>query len=379
MSNRWKGGFIQAYFDPLTEGPLLNVGPAYTWGDNNTGQIGNSTLADVSSPTQIGSEIWKDVSSGSNHSLAVKNDGTLWGWGKNTLGQLGNNDTTNTSSPIQIGALTTWNKASAGNDVSFAIKTDGTLWAWGDNSPYGYLGVGDKIDYSSPVQIGADTNWEKIYGSKQASAAIKTDGTAWIWGRGSTYGLIGNNQVIDYSSPVQIGADTDWLEVTPGNLSVAAVKTTGELYGWGYNIFGETGLNNQTPYSSPVQVGALTNWANVHTRTEATSTMAIKTDGTLWAWGSNLFGRLGDNTAIYRSSPVQIGSDTNWYTGTCGHVLHAIKTDGTLWCLGSQANQGAGGTGDASFQNSSPVQVGALAIWAKIDTSETTPIALLKS
>ena len=128
-----------------------------------------------------------------------------------------------------------------------------------------------------------------------------------------------------------------------------------------------------------MQVGALTNWANVHTRTEATSTMAIKTDGTLWAWGSNLFGRLGDNTAIYRSSPVQIGSDTNWYTGTCGHVLHAIKTDGTLWCLGSQANQGAGGTGDASFQNSSPVQVGALAIWAKIDTSETTPIALLKS
>ena len=378
MSNRWKGGYIQAYFDPLTVGPLLNFGPLYVWGDNNLGQIGNDSVVDASSPVQIGSENWKEIAGGDTHNLAIKTDGTLWAWGEGDKGQLGQNDVIRRSSPVQIGALTTWSSISGGRDNSFGIKTDGTLWAWGANDS-GILGINSTSRRSSPVQVGALTTWAKIHAGAEATHAIKTDGTAWGWGRGGTYGLIGNGTFNYVSSPVQIGAETNWETINCGKLSVQAIKTDGTLYGWGYNLFGDVGSNNTTVYNSPVQIGALTNWGYLTKGCEASQSLSVKTDGTLWTWGSNQFGRLGDNTTIYRSSPVQIGSDTDWYEGSNGAVLHCIKTDGTLWCLGSQANQGSGGTGEASFHNSSPVQVGALTTWGAIDNGDVTPVAFLKS
>ena len=378
MSNRWKGGFIQAYFDPLTEGPLEDFGPLYVWGDNNLGQVGNDSVVDASSPVQIGSESWKAIGSGDNHSLAIKNNGTLWAWGQGDQGQLGQSDIIQRSSPVQIGALTTWSVISAGRDNSFGIKTDGTLWAWGINSS-GVLGISSTVKKSSPVQVGALTDWAKIHAGAQATHGIKTDGTAWAWGRGDTYGLLGNSTFISASSPVQIGSDTNWKTINCGALSVQAIKTDGTLYGWGYNLFGDVGNNNTTVYNSPVQIGGLTNWEYVVKGCESYSSLSVKTDDTLWTWGSNQFGRLGDNTTIYRSSPVQVGALTDWYEGSCGATLHCIKNDGTLWSLGAQANQGSGGTGEASFQNSSPVQVGALTTWAAIVSGDVTPVAFLKS
>ena len=381
MSNRWKAGFIQAFFDPLTVGPLLNFGPLYGWGDGIRGSIGNDSVVDASSPIQIGSASWKEIGSGNQHTLAIKTDGTLWGWGENDKGNLGLNDVIRRSSPVQIGALTTWSSVSGGRDNSFGIKTDGTLWAWGDNYS-GTLGLNDgnaAARKSSPTQIGILTTWAKVHAGAEAIHAIKTDGTAWGWGRGATYGLVGDSTFTTASSPVQIGSDTNWETINCGQLSVQAIKTDGTLYGWGYNVMGDVGNNNRTIYNSPVQIGSLSNWNYLSKGCESLSSLSVKTDGTLWVWGSNLFGRLGDNSVVYRSSPVQIGSDTDWYEGSCGEVLHCIKTNGTLWNLGAQANQGAGGTGEAALQNSSPVQVGALTTWGVIDNGAKTPIAFLKS
>jgi len=166
MSNRWQGGFIQAYFDPLTEGPLVDFGPLYAWGQNVSGFVGDNTTIDRSSPVQIGSlTTWSQVSAGSSHNAAVKTDGTLWAWGNNAL--LGVNDTIYRSSPVQVGALTDWasvdNRMESGSETAVATRTNLTMWAWGKNN-LGQFGLNNTFagTYSSPVQIGVGKDWSGV-------------------------------------------------------------------------------------------------------------------------------------------------------------------------------------------------------------------------
>jgi alpha-tubulin suppressor-like RCC1 family protein len=222
---------------------------------------------------------------------------------------------------VQVGALTDWSKVSMGVQSCIAIKTDGTLWTWGNNS-FGQLGQNNTTVRSSPVQVGALTNWSGVSeapGGNNFSAAIKTDGTLWTWGAG-LFGALGQGNQADLSSPVQVGALTDWSKVSAGANICAAIKTDGTLWTWGFGNAGRLGLDDTVSRSSPVQVGALTNWSSVATYA---SCMAIKTDGTLWSWGFNSsYGNLGQNNATNLSSPVQVGGSTNWtFIATRLHVV----------------------------------------------------------
>lgn len=140
----------------------------YAWGLNSSGQVGNGTANNLSSPVQVGSLTdWSQISAGGEHSAAVKTNGTLWTWGKNSFGQLGQNDIVSRSSPVQVGALTDWAQVSAGlTQFTAAIKTTGTLWTWGDDDG-GNLGQNSVVDRSSPVQVGALTNWAQVSAGKQ--------------------------------------------------------------------------------------------------------------------------------------------------------------------------------------------------------------------
>jgi len=374
MSNRWKGGFIQAYFDPLTMGPATGPGNLYAWGRNANGQIGNDTIIDASSPIQIGSTLWSDVGSCGNSSSAIKSDGTLWCWGQGAQGKTAQNDEIDLSSPVQVGALTTWSKVDGGSNHFTAIKADGSIWAWGTGTS-GQLGDGEAVWRSSPVQIGALTTWSTISAGNGTTAAIKNDGTLWVWGSG-TSGQLGQNDTTSRSSPIQVGAGTDWAHVYAGYYSsMMAIKTDGTLWGFGSDSFGQLGQNTSSvPCSSPIQVGALTNWQTIAAGTAFC--IANKTDGTLWGWGIGSSGELGVNNGVTYSSPIQIGSDTDWgdakiasYTGTL-----VIKADATLWAWGTGIYGRLGINSDVKV--SSPTQVGSDATWAVADISNVSSLGI---
>jgi len=375
---------------------LFSVGPVpvapaagnelWAWGYNTAFGVGVLGLGDVidrSSPVQVGSlTTWSKVSSGGLHTLAVKTDGTLWGWGRNSKGYLGLGDTTVRSSPVQVGSLTDWDSVSAGQDHTLAVKTDGTLWAWGNNQNR-KLGIGIGDDKSSPVQVQTDTDWASCCAASAAlgafSLAIKTNGTIWGWGR-NNFGQLGTGNVQQESSPVQIGSSTDWASINAGASDSFATKTDGSLWAiGGFNAFGDLGQGDTIQRSSPVQIGGLTDWASVSGGSNAA--LAVKTDGTLWAWGGNGQGYLGDGTTVKRSSPVQIGSLTDWseVEFRTNHTL-ALKTNGTLWSWGyNNFGKLGSGTSGPGARRSSPVQIGSLTTWTDLGPGTNQSFALKTS
>jgi len=354
--------------------PGSQLSNLWGWGENFFGQLGTNDAIARSSPVQIGEAyLWSNATSGAAHTLLLKGKSptkTLWAMGRNFRGNLGLNDIINRSSPTQIGTGN-WSSISIGYYFSAGIKTDGTLWTWGYGN-YGALGLNSITDRSSPTQVGTMTNWAQIKTAAYNLYAIKTDGTAWAWGPGYA---IGNNSTIDRSSPVQIGALTNWLKFSESPCDTAypaAIKTDGTLWVWGSNSLGELGLNNKINRSSPVQIGTGT-WNTIST---SRNSVGIKTDGTLWTWGWNNteYGSLGLNDSIQRSSPVQVGVETTWLNAVCDyHGVTALKSNGTLWSWG---NNGNGQLGQNDINNrSSPVQIGTATDWSEVYAGHYSSIA----
>ena len=335
------------------------TGSLWTWGKNVFGQLGDNSVVFRSSPVQTisGGTNWKYIKAGYSSTAGIKTDGTLWIWGHNSYGKLGDDTRVHKSSPIQtIAGGTNWKQVDiTGYYHSTAIKTDGTLWTWGLNTD-GQLGDSTMIQKSSPIQtIAGGNNWKQVSGGGSVTAAVKTDGTLWLWGA-NLNGQLGDNTRVSRSSPVQtISGGTNWKQVSMGEFHNTAIKTDGTLWTWGFNNSGQLGNNTLTGTSSPIQtVAGGTNWKQVSAG--GSSTAAIKADGTLWSWGLNGYGQLGDNTRVPKSSPVQtISGGTNWkQVAAAGADTAAIKTDGTLWTWGDNT---VGQLGNYSIiHKSSPIQ-----------------------
>lgn len=358
----WRGSFqtIEGYAATL-----------WGWGENSTGQLGDGTAQDRSSPVQIGSlaswvgmgyfyssqagtlAITNDgvihgagnaqnsqfgikyfagsdqllstmvpvasgiraftVQSASSSTYAVGLDGKLWGWGRSLYLGLGTDEGAGVGyvSTPTILLSGTWLDVSAGPENGFALRSDGTIWATGRNAE-GSLGQGNTTARSIWVQVGSGTTWSAIATGNDTQVhvlALRTDGTMWSWGY-NAQGQLGLRDVTNRSSPVQIGTDTNWVQISAAYLQSAAIKSNGTLWTWGYNDVGQLGQGDLVSRSSPTQVGALTNWKQVSVAYQ--NMYAIKTDGTLWAWGSATSGAIGDNAVVSRSSPVQIGAATDW-------------------------------------------------------------------
>jgi hypothetical protein len=351
------------FYEGILDSEYRRPGGMWAFGDGIYGGTGLSSNISRSSPMQVGSlTTWAQVSCGGFFAAAVKTDGSLWAWGIHVNGQLGIGPIVapfSQSSPVRVGALSNWKHVCCGGSHSVAIKTDGTLWSWGNNGS-GKLGLGNVVHRSSPVQVGALTNWRQVSCAISHTLAIKTDGTLWSWGANTT-GELGTGTIVWRSSPVQVGSLTNWRVVEGGGFAFsAAVKTDGSLWTWGDNTNGQLGLGNVVHRSSPVQVGSLIDWNSITCGHR--HAVAIKTDGSLWTWGDNTYGQLGIGDVVPRSSPVQVGSLTTWAQVVAGmYYTVALKTDGTLWSWGENTH-GQLGIGDV-VHRSSPVQVGSLTVW----------------
>jgi len=353
----------------------------YSWGHNQQGELGLNNRTQYSSPTQLPGN-WSRLSSSSGGAAnqgALKPDGTLWISGTNGAGQLGQNTQGSAvSSPVQVPG-TNWARFNLLSGVTLAVKSDNTLWAWGSNS-YGALGTNSNTGNttrSSPVQV-PGTTWSTaeygLGGGGSAGSALKTDGTLWVWGR-NFYGELGQNNRSVYSSPHQVPGSWASAQATVEYTSFR-VNTSGEMYAVGSNNAGQLGDNSAVNKSSPVQIPGTT-WAATNPKTAASSSWAIKTDGTLFAWGANGSGQLAQNNVVQYSSPVQIPG-TTWHEvsgGTDGTVV-ATKTDGTAWAWG--INYGGGSGLNNTVKYSSPVQIPGTN-WVKINNNDAHVFGLKSS
>jgi alpha-tubulin suppressor-like RCC1 family protein len=368
------------YYMPLSYlDQFVVTGSLWLWGRNFGGQLGNNSTIDRSSPVQTvaGGTNWASMGPIKSNSACIKTDGRLWLWGGNLHGNLGNNTAgfDKTSSPVQtVAGGTNWRQITASSfGSSSATKTDGSLWTWGQNSS-GQLGDNTTISKSSPIQtIASGFNWSTVSSGSRSIYSIKTDGSLWAWGS-NTNGQLGNNAITDVSSPIQtIASGTNWRQVAAGYFFAVATKTDGTLWLWGANSSGQLGDNTTISKSSPIQtIAGGTNWKQV-SGGEATCT-AIKYDGTLWLWGSNATGQLGDNTTISRSSPVQtVSGGTNWKLVSAGYgFTAAVKTNGTLWTWGNNTN---GQLGDnTTIFKSSPIQtINGGSNWKMVNAASSQP------
>jgi alpha-tubulin suppressor-like RCC1 family protein len=298
-------------------------------------------------------------------------DFRLYAWGANA-GQLGLGDTTQRLTPTQVGSDVVWKNATCGNSHSLATKRDGTLWSCGQNG-FGQLGLNDTTQRLSFVQVGSEANWAVVSaGFSQNSCAVKNNGTLWSWGRNDTFGQLGLGDNTNRPSPTQVGTDTNWQSVSCGQTHVVALKTNGTLWAWGEGTFGALGDGTTVTKNYPVQVGSDTNWAYV--ACGRLISFALKTDGTLWAWGVN-DGRLGLGAdTANKLSPVQVGTGSNWtMTAASNSSGFALRNDGTLWGWGVNSD-GCLGLGDTT-NRTTPTQIGTDTNWASIYISNGDGVA----
>jgi len=341
---------------------------AWAWGCNSFGRLGDNTTTTRSSPVSVvsGFTDWCQVAAGGQHSLAIRKNSTAWAWGYNSSGRLGDNTVTTRSSPVSVaGGFTDWHQVSGGNDHSIAVRQNGTAWAWGLNGG-GRLGDDTATNRSSPVSVvGGFTDWCQVSGGFSHSLAVRQNGTAWAWGANG-FGRLGDNTTTARSSPVSVvGGFTDWCQVSAGYHSIA-VRQNGTAWAWGLNGVGQLGDDSITSKNSPVSVvGEFTDWCQVSTG--CCHSVAVRQNGTAWAWGLNNRGQLGDDTITNISSPVSVvGGFTDWCqvsTGNC-HSL-AVRQNGTAWAWGLN---GGGRLGDNStIDSSSPVSVvGGFTDWCQV-------------
>lgn len=340
-------------------------GELWAWGANSSGQVGDNSTTQRLTPQSLTTDRhkWLAVKAGDNHSLAMRVDGTLMSWGSNSNGQLGRatNVTPNTRPGAVIGSMRLGNIAAISASQSFMIRSDGTLWTSGKREAA--LGKQGSFDNTVHTQINSTSpasstvnDWVKLahLTGGGPTFAIRAGGSLWAWGSESRGELGNGGGATDvFNIPTRIGAasDTLWMDVSCGGGHCLALKSNGTLWSWGTTYHGNQ--STRTLAVSPIQVGSGTNWISAspgngwtpQTDPNSGFTVALQANGTLWAWGVNDDGTLGQGDDYStKPTPVQVSPGVQlWKDVTCGgsHVV-ALNGYGELFAWGSH---GAGQLG----------------------------------
>ncbi|OQA05721.1 MAG: Regulator of chromosome condensation (RCC1) repeat protein [bacterium ADurb.Bin374] len=308
----------------------------------------------------------KQVSAGGQYSAVLRNSGELYMFGKNDYGQFGTDSPTATSSPILVNSINNIKEISCGHAHTLAVQNDGSLWAWGFNQ-YGQVGTGTTTpSYKYPVRVSSLTSIISVAAGSWHSLALRSDGTLWAWGS-NYYGQIG----LGYSGTTPVTYPTQVLASGPSNfIAIAAgggyyssyntghslaLRNDGTVWAWGCNLWGQLGDNSTGNKYQPVQVMQYPGTASLTDVIAIAAgdghSLALKSDGTVWAWGYGNYGQLGDNGATQRTTAVQVKDSASTYLqdvvkiaaggGTYYSSAYypngfslALKRDGTVWSWG---------------------------------------------
>ncbi|MCM3267610.1 RCC1 domain-containing protein [Paenibacillus elgii] len=341
---------------------LKSDGTVWAWGNNGSGRLGDGTTTNSTVPIQVsGLDSVVQIAAGGSHCLALKSDGTVWAWGANTTGALGNGTKKASKSPEQVLYLNSVIAIAANDNSSMALKSDGTVWAWGSNA-YKKLGIGTTSDSQvSPVKVHNLNNIVSISMGFTHSLALQNDETVWAWGaKGNNDYTLGDGTKNGQAEPIIVSNLDQVAFINAGTNSSMVIKQDGSLWQWGAGY--ANGIRGNVPTQFPKQmsyVDAVKYVATYHDRatfikpdgsiysigavtegflgTGQTSgdnqyipypvvlsdlatplkdmtslamedlfTLAIKKDGTVWAWGHNTSGQLGDGTKTNKNYAVQI-------------------------------------------------------------------------
>lgn len=338
---------------------LCNDGTVRSWGSNQSGQLGNGTETNSNIPTAVSNltDIIA-INAGENHSLALKNDGTVWAWGDNIEGQLGNGTTTDSNLPQQITNLNGVIALAAGEYHSLALKSDGTVWAWGWNNS-GQFGDGTDTDSEIPKLVSelSFINVIAIAAGAEHSLFLGSNGQVFACGNNSD-GQLGNSSNLESNLPVQVGVSfTDITAIAARGGCSMLLKSNGTVFTWGDNFFGQLGNGSTTSSNFPVQVNALTDITAI--AAGGFLSMALRSNGSVLAWGRNTEGELGDGTNISSNIPVAVSSLSN--------VLKIVSGQGHSLALKNNASVSAWGTNSGgqlgngtSIDSNTPVAVSGL-------------------
>ena len=358
---------------------LKSDGTVWTWGINNCilgagacGKLGDGTTTERHVPIQVHGPgnigfltSIKAIMGGEHDNYALKSDGTVWAWGGNFAGQLGDGTYTNTVTPVQVSGLFSVTMLGGRGYHNLALKSDGTVWAWGWNRN-GELGHDTSTSpcpaplagtcSNVPVQVIGVTNPLTITGGGFFSLALMPDHTLLAWGR-NNHGELGDGSYADRSAPVHVSSVlSNVMNVSAGWFHAVALTADNKVWTWGDNSSGAVGngMTSTVGVNVPLQVPGLDHVIGVSAGDGFTA--ILKSDGTVWTWGGNNFGQLGDGTYASRPSPAQVqGLSEVIYVAARDYHMFVIKSDGTVWAWGSNEN---GECGDNTIQDRThPVQV----------------------
>lgn len=345
---------------------LKSDGSVLGWGANASGQLGDGTTDRRPMPTPVsglgaGSGV-VELAAGQSHVLARKGDGTLVAWGNNGNGQLGDGTIDNSKVPIAVTGISGELRAiAAGDGHSYALTADGKLWAWGNYSS-GQLGEAHALVQSSPNQVvglGTGSGVAAISAGGGFGLALKDDGSVVSWGANGA-GQLGDNSTTNRPAPVAVatlGTGSGVKAISAGRDHVLALKDDGSVLSWGGNGNGQLGTNDTMARKMPGPVSGLGTGSGVVAVVAGPArSMALKSDGTVWSWGANAGGPLGDGTTMQRLTPVQVHgvNDAGFLTdvtaiASCNWASYALRSSGEILAWGYN---GVAAIGDGTRDNS---------------------------
>ncbi len=334
----------------------------YSWGYNVDGQLGNGTTTNAGTPVKVslpaGVTATK-AAAGGDHSLAVGSDGKLYAWGLNSSGQLGNGTIVSSSTPVVVSmpAGVTATAVSAGESHSVALGSNGRVYDWGDNG-FGELGNGTTNDAHSPIAVTlpAGVTPIAVAAGQFMTEALASNGNVYAWGDGAM-GELGNGHVVNEPSPVQVNVAGATAIAAGGYHSL--IISGGDVYAWGYGGLGQLGDGALTNASTRVKTNLPAGVTPTAIAAGLYHSMAIGSNGKLYSWGNNANGELGNGTLTNEKDPVIVsmpaGVIATAIAGGQDHSL-AIGSDGNLYAWGYNGldELGNGTTTDTK----TPVQVG---------------------